>query len=241
MDDPDGGSAEAVAARLLLNGTWESARLRVEEDRALAALAARDGVVIGRDDVQAAVDDYRLRLGLQSKEQTEAWLSDFGLEAAHLTAHCLTLLQRDALLAAVSSGEVREWFEERRGDYDAALLSAISVTSEVQAWVVQASALASPGEFDDLAWECVQADDALPAGGALGWQFRSNLDPAVAAAVFADGSGVVAGPLLVGGVFYVYRVWCRRPAALTRTIAAECRRACLAGRVAAFLSAADAP
>ena len=165
--NPDGRPlvpAVDVASRLLLDGNWNASEAGVREDDAIALLAQTEGIVIEREAEQDAVDAYRARRGLHSGASTRRWLEEHGLEVRPLSGHCRRVLEREALVQAIPSDQIEAWFKSRRADYDAALLSAISVATEPEAWLVHAAAQADPEGFDDLAWSRIQADATLPAG-----------------------------------------------------------------------------
>lgn len=218
-------------ARLHLDGSWASAEAEVSNDISAAALAEREGIRVPREALQAEVDDYRAYRGLLEERATLRWLKSAGVDRKALVAYCRARVQRQLLLAALSAAAVREWFDQHRVDYEAALLSVMSFESESEALQLRTATLGAPHAFDDFAWTRLQADPALPASGALGWRLRRDLPAPVAAAVFAKDAGLVAGPVRYAGSFRLYRIWRRREAELTTAIEAECRADCLAARL----------
>lgn len=220
-----------VMARLHLEGQWDAARARADADAKLRALAEREAIVPSQDMLQRAVDDYRDRRGLHSKDETASWLAEAGLRLNQLVEFVRRRLQYDVMLAAIPTSALRTWFEEHRQDYDAALLSVCSFGSESDAWIARTAAEQSPEAFHDLTWSRPQADPNLPLGGALGWRLRRQLPPGIASRVFDESGDGLVGPILGGSTFYVYRVWERRPASWTPAVELQCRQDYLADQI----------
>ena len=235
--NPSPAGPEQIAARLFLDGTWRNARSRVVWDQAIRALAAADGTVISDEDLQQAVDDYRYRERLSTPEDTQRWLDESGLTLDHLVEYCRTLLQEEGLLAATPRTGIDNWFTDHRADYDAVLISAVTVASEPEGWLARAAAEAEGESFHAVAWVRSQTDRTVPPGGALGWKFRCDLPADVGDALFAEADSALVGPIRAGGSFCLYRVWGRREAALTPAVASRCAMDRLAGRVASWISA----
>jgi hypothetical protein len=106
----------------------------------------------------------------------------------------------------------------------------MSFTNESDAWLARKIAEESLEAFHELAWSRPQVDPRLPLGGALGWRLRRQLPATVASRAFDNGEYLV-GPILGGSIFYLYRVWERRPAELTPAVEAQCRSDYLADRI----------
>ena len=148
-DEPEPGD---VAKRLKLDGSWVSAGVRLSNDARIAVLAHQEDIVVSEDALQEAVDGYRHRRGLHTRETTLDWLEASQLTLEDLTDFCRLRIQRDALLAAIPTTRIRGWFEEHRSDYDAALLSVLSYAAEAEAWLARTAVAESAAAFDDLVW-----------------------------------------------------------------------------------------
>jgi hypothetical protein len=217
-----------VVARTLLDAFRTVAARVVGDCGRIEALASRAGIAVPSEAIERAAAAFGPQREPEPVAVAEAWVGALSASPAALARWSRVRLVREALLAALSSEDVARWFARRRADYDAALLSVLTLATEADAWLARTAAERDPDGFDDLAWSRTQADPTMPPGGALGWRLRRDLPAIVAEAVFGAARTGLTDPVLSDGVFQVHRVWRVRPARRTAVVEAACRADLLA-------------
>ncbi len=175
--------------------------------------AGRLGLAVGTQELQAAADAFRRRHGLNSAEQTNAWLARQRLSVLDLE----DALGRDLLLDKLKDHLCRDrlaaHFAEHRDQYARARLRLIVVQREDLARELRSQLRDEGADFAELA-RAHSLHGSKSQGGALGVVLRRQLPAKVAPAVFAAQPGKVVGPLATPHGFHLVLVEQLQPAEL---------------------------
>jgi parvulin-like peptidyl-prolyl isomerase len=185
--------------------------------------AARLGLAVTAQELQAAADDFRRRRGLASADAAHAWLARERLSAHDLEA----ALERDLLLEKLKDHLTRdclaEHFATHRDGYARARLRQIVVEREDLARELLHQIHDDGADFAELA----RAHSRHPHGaesGSPAQVLRRELSAAVARAVFSARAGDVVGPLATPQGFLLLLVQEQRPGELDDATAALIRQ-----------------
>ena len=163
--------------------------------------------------MQRAADAFRHRHGLQTEDQTRAWLEGQRLSVLDFEATLERDLLLDKLRDRVTRDGIAGQFEAHRDDYALVLLRTIVVPREDIARELLSQIREEGRDFEEVARNYLASS---PSGATIerGWLFRKQLPQAVAEAVFAAGKGQMAGPLATAAGFQLLLVDDIRPAEL---------------------------
>jgi parvulin-like peptidyl-prolyl isomerase len=171
----------------------------------LVQQAGAAGLAVSAEQLQSAADVFRHRQGLNSAEQTNAWLAREGLSVMDLEA----VLERDLLVARlrehVTAPLIEAHFAARRNRYDRVRLSQIVVAREDLARELLTQIHQEGREFAELAREHSLHGPSRDRGGELGVYMREQLPPG-AKAVFTAREGDVIGPMSMSDGFHLFHV-----------------------------------
>jgi parvulin-like peptidyl-prolyl isomerase len=192
-------NSESVSLRELLRfAKWsnESRFIRNAIDAALirqAVLEASIGVT--DDELQQAADSFRTQRDLYDEERTERWLVRHSLSQAEWEAALEDEIIRLKLREVLTTGSVERYFAEQSLSFDTATISRIVVKEENVAKELRAQIVEDDADFYNLARQ--HSIDLLtrPAGGYAGLVRRTEMEPAMEAAVFGTQPGRTVGPI----------------------------------------------
>lgn len=225
-------ASEDVAARLILDGSWDQAALSTGADQALQQLAADEGLTPSADAVAIAVRNFCIARGLSDDAVTREWLESFGLDYEQLVMHCQSQVARNSLLVSIKEFEIKDWFSKNADFYFAYLLSAMAFTHESDAWLAKQEI--NKEQLQDLLWSSPRVDSSLPAGGHLGWQYAKDIPSAVTVQLQKTEASNFAAPLPVNGYFRLYFLWRIRTPVLHNSLQHEIRQDILQSRLAKY-------
>ncbi len=186
---------------------WNDTRLmeQMVDDQLIDEGAERLGVEPAREDVRAAVDEFRAARGLFGAAETTAWMSERGLSRERLE----WIVSRDSAARAlrrhvVSEEQVQARLEAGAAAFDRVHLARIRVYDEDEARTLVAAMRGDASAFFDV------AERRFVAGGKGGDLFavltRSAVSPDQAALLFGAKAGDVIGPVPSGVGFDVVRI-----------------------------------
>jgi len=163
------------------------------------------GLAVSTEQLQSAADAFRRRQGLNSAEQTNAWLAREGLSVMNLEA----VLERDLLVARlrehVTAPLIEGHFAAHRDRYDRVRLGLIVVARADLARELLTQIREEGRDFAELAREHSLHGPSRDRGGELGVLLRRQLPPG-AEAVFTAREGEVIGPVALPDGFHLFRV-----------------------------------
>ena len=228
-------ASEDVAARLILDGSWDHAALSTGADNALQQLATDEGLVPSADAVALSVRNFCTARGLKDESVTREWLESFGLDYEQLVMHCQIQVARNSLLVSIKESEINDWFNKHADLYRAYLLSAIAFTHESDAWLARQEI--NKEQLQELLWSTPLVDPSLPAGGHLGWQYAKDIPAAVTTQLQQTEVSNFTPPMLVNGYFRLYFLWRTRSPVLHNSLQQEIRQGILQSRLAKYQQA----
>ncbi|HSB27248.1 MAG TPA: peptidylprolyl isomerase [Pyrinomonadaceae bacterium] len=192
-------NGESVSLRQVLRfAKWgnESRFLRNAADAVLIRQAMLEaGIGVTDEEVQRAADSFRAKRDLYDEKRTERWLAKHYLSQAEWETLLEDEIMRAKLRDALTTSRVEQYFAEQRLSFDAATISRIVVKEENVARELRAQIIEDDEDFYSLARK--HSIDMLtrPAGGYSGLVRRSEMEPAMEAAVFGTQPGKSVGPI----------------------------------------------
>ena len=157
--------------------------------------AAAAGISVTNEEIQQAADSFRVKRDLCDQKRTSRWLA----------RHCLSQTEWESLLEdeiirmklrdVMTDGRVERFFAEQRLSFDAATISRIVVKEESVARELRAQIVEDDADFYSLARKHSIDMSTRPAGGYAGMVRRSEMEPAMEAAVFGAEPGKTVGPI----------------------------------------------
>lgn len=174
-------------------------------------------ITISQEELQAAVNDWRVENELYQASEVEEWLAERSLSTSDLADYARMKLLRVRVREHVASGNVERYFAEHRSEFDAVAISQILVNERGLARELRFKTMEGT-EFFLLAREYSADEQSRLAGGFVGRKERKQLPRAVAAQAFGSVAGTVIGPLEIDKQFYVIKVEEIYPAELNADI-----------------------
>jgi parvulin-like peptidyl-prolyl isomerase len=166
-----------------------------EIEQVLLNQAARElGIEATDEELQAAVDEFRLHQGLYSAVDTTAWLERTGIDLDDLEDLLAARIIGYKIRETVARGGVEKYFTENILSFESALLSHLVMAEEGEIRELKCEIAEEGADFNRLAREYSIDETTRLAGGFMGSVARSALDPEAEAAVFGASAGEVVGP-----------------------------------------------
>lgn len=183
----------------------------------LVTRARRANLTVTDKELQEAADNFRLRNGMASSEQTTAWFQKEAITSEDFA----TGLERDLLVEklrrAVADPQVQKVFDANTARFARVKLKRILLASEPEAREVVEQLTNGRATFEDVA-RARSLDLATKAsGGDAGIVRRVDLGQ-LGDAIFGAEAGKVVGPVQAGQGFLVFRVEEFLPAELDEAV-----------------------
>jgi len=173
----------------------ESRFIRKAADAMLIRQAALDAeITVANEEMQQAADSFRAKRDLCDQKRTNRWLARHYLSQAEWETLLEDEIIRMKLCDVVTAGRVEKYFAEQRLLFDAATISRIVVKEENVARELRAQIVEDDADFYSLARKHSIDMSTRPAGGYSGLVRRSEMEPAMEAAVFGAQAGKTVGP-----------------------------------------------
>jgi putative peptide maturation system protein len=183
-----------VLKRAKLKGT-----LQLIEDGINAALiqqaAEQRGIDVSDEELQQAADEYRAANDLHDAETTQVWLESKNLSYEDWESLLEYQVNERKLREALTAGLVEQRFAEQRLSFDKAAISRLVLSDEGVARELRAQIIEDGADFHALAREYSSHAATRLAGGYAGLMVRTEMEPALEAAVFGAQPGKVVGPI----------------------------------------------
>lgn len=160
--------------------------------------AAKRGIEVTGEELQAEADRFRAERELFDAEATEAWLAGSRLSFADWESCLEERITARKLREALTAGKVEEHFAVNRLSFDEADISRIVVGDEGVAQELRAQIVDDAADFHALARRHSLDAATRPAGGYAGTVRRSDLEAAAEAAIFGAQPETVLGPFKEG-------------------------------------------
>ncbi len=157
--------------------------------------AQQRGIEVSDEELQQAADNYRTANDLHDAEITEAWLQARRLSYEDWEALLEYQVMERKLGDALTAGLVEQRFAEQRLSFDKAAISRLVLNEEGVARELRAQIIEDGADFHALAREHSTHVETRPAGGYAGLIVRTDMEPALEAAVFGAQPGKIVGPI----------------------------------------------
>ncbi len=171
----------------------------------IAAYAQEHQLTVSPEELQKAVDDWRVENELYQASEVKEWLAERSLSTSDLADYARMKIVKDLVCEHVAAGKVERYFTEQRSEFDAVAFAQIVVNERGIARELTFKAQEG-AEFFLLAREYSTDEQSRLAGGFVGRRERMQLPRAVVAQAFGSVSGTVIGPLEIDKQFYVIKV-----------------------------------
>lgn len=189
----------------------------------ITSFAEENGIAAGQEEIQEAVNDWRVVNGLYQASEVANWLTERALSMADLAEFARMKALKERVRHHVVAGKVERYFTEHRSRFEAVALSQIVVNERGLARELRFKTL--EGEpFYVLARAYSIDESSRLAGGYIGRKERAQLPKAIEAQAFGVALGKIAGPLEIDNKFYVIKVEEIYPAELNEDTRARIER-----------------
>ncbi len=162
---------------------------------------------ISTEDLQAACDRYRERLGLHEAAGTRNWLQNMGVAVDDFETHMETQLMVERVRQTVASPEkVAAYFEKHRKELDRFIVSHIVLAEAGRASVIKSDIEEEGLDFGELARAHSLNALTRPMGGFIGPVSRKELEKMLETAVGDPAPGDLIGPLKTGKLYQIIQI-----------------------------------
>lgn len=215
-------SLAAVLRSAAIRGTFGAINDYVS-DALVASFADNNGITVGQEEIQEAVDEWRVANGFYQASELANWLKDHGLSMSDLADFARMKALEERVRQHVGAGKVDRYFTEHKSSFEAVALSQIVVNERGLARELRFKTM--EGEpFYMLARAYSIDEPSRLAGGYIGRKERTQLPKAIEVQAFGQVSGTIAGPLEIDKQFYVIKVEEVYPAELNGDIRSRIER-----------------
>ena len=175
-------------------------------------------IELSDEELQVAMDGFRRAHRLYTGAETRRWMGLRGLNQERLENYVADQAVVAKLRQRIAEGQVQEYFEEYRADFDTARLARLDIPEEAHA--LRALELIRGGRltfYEAAELEFTRGETARSSSmrSLLAMVTRREAGPEVADAVFAAQPGDVVGPLKTETGYAIMRVlWFPPPASM---------------------------
>jgi parvulin-like peptidyl-prolyl isomerase len=167
------------------------------------------------EDLQAAIDQFRLNQGLYSASDTTAWLKRAGIELDDLEDLFAAKIIGGKIRGTISRDAIEKYFSENILSFESALLSCLVMAEEGEIQELKYQIEEEGADFNSLAREYSIDESTRLAGGFMGRVARSALEPETEAAVFGASEGETIGPFQADQGYQLIKIEKKEKPALT--------------------------
>jgi parvulin-like peptidyl-prolyl isomerase len=171
----------------------------------IAAYAQEHQLTASPEEIQTAVNDWRIEYELYQASEVEDWLAERSLSTSDLAEYARMKLLMVRVREHVASGKVERYFAEHRSEFDAVALSQIFLNERALARELRFKTMEG-AEFFLLAREYSTDELSRLAGGFVGRRERKELPREIYTQAFGAVAGTVIGPIEIDKQFYVIKV-----------------------------------
>jgi len=171
----------------------------------IISFAEENGIAAGQEEIQEAVNDWRVVNGLYQASEVTNWLTERALTMDDLAEFARMKALKERVRQHVVTGKAERYFTEHRSRFEAVALSQIVVNERGLARELRFKLL--EGEPLYMLARAYSIDESSRlAGGYIGRKERTQLPEAIEAQAFGAAPGTIAGPLEIDKQFYVIKV-----------------------------------
>jgi hypothetical protein len=161
----------------------------------LREYAAREGTANTDRELQVAFDELRYRHDLISVEATEQWLRNTSQTLQSVQNGLDLQILQNKIVGGLPEETLRAYYADHVLDFEFVRLYSIRLVSESLAAELLAQIREEGANFHVLAMEHSTDEETRHQGGWVGARTRTELTPAIAAAVFGQPQGAIVGPV----------------------------------------------
>lgn len=171
----------------------------------VTSFAEENGIAVGQEEIQEAVNEWRVMNGLYQASDVANWLTERALSMADLAEFARMNALKERVRQHVTAGKAERYFTEYRSLFEAVALSQIVVNERGLARELRFKALEGAPFYTLVRAYSIDESSRL-AGGYIGRKERAQLPKAIEAQAFGAAPGTIAGPLEIEKKFYVIKV-----------------------------------
>ncbi|THF72804.1 peptidylprolyl isomerase [Cohnella fermenti] len=171
----------------------------------VASFAEENGIAVGQEEIQEAVNDWRVGNGLYQASEAANWLAERALSMADLAEFARMQALTERVRKHVTAGKVERYFTEHRSLFEAVTLSQLVVNERGLARELRFKALEGELFYTLVRTYSIDESSRL-AGGYIGRKERAQLPKAIEAQAFGAAPEAIVGPLEIDKKFYVIKV-----------------------------------
>lgn len=190
----------------------------------LVQRARRAGLSINDQELQQAADNFRLKNGMASAEQTTQWFNREAITSDDFAAGLERDLLVEKLRQAIANPRLQEVFDANTARFARVRLKRILVTTEPEAREIVENINSGRATFEDLARQKSLDLITRNVGGEAGIVRRIDLAQQLGDAVFSTEAGKLVGPVQAGQGFLVFKVEEFLPAVMDENIKTGLRK-----------------
>ena len=173
----------------------------------LGNIAQELGVSVSDQELQTAVDKFRMEKGLISAEETNEWLRENAFTIEDFEQKLEYDLLKEKVRAQVATPEAcNKYFAENMLLFEQAKIAQVVVNDQGLAEEIKLQLDEGEAEFADLASKYSTDPGTRDKGGYAGMVVRNDLPDEVEVLVFADDAAGLIGPVKAGGGYYIVKV-----------------------------------
>jgi parvulin-like peptidyl-prolyl isomerase len=190
----------------------------------LVQRARRAGLSVNDQELQQAADNFRLKNGMASSEQTTQWFNREAITADDFAAGLERDLLVDKLRKTISEPKLEEVFNANTARFARVRLKRLLVTTEAEARDVIDEVSNGRSTFEEQSRQKSLDLITKNVGGDAGIVRRVDLAQPLGDAIFSTEAGKMVGPVQAGQGFLVFRVEEFLPALLDENIKTGLRK-----------------
>lgn len=190
----------------------------------LVQRARRAGLSINDQELQQAADNFRLKNGMASAEQTSQWFTREAITSDDFAAGLERDLLVEKLRQTIANPRLQEVFDANTARFARVRLKRIMVATEQEAREIIESVNNGQSTFEDQARQKSLDLITRNVGGEAGIVRRIDLAQQLGDAIFGTEVGKLVGPVQAGQGFLVFRVEEFLPAVMDENIKAGLRK-----------------
>jgi len=190
----------------------------------LVQRARRAGLSINDQELQQAADNFRLKNGMASAEQTSQWFAREAITSDDFAAGLERDLLVEKLRQTIANPRLQEVFDANTARFARVRLKRIMVSTEQEAREIIESINNGQSTFEDQARQKSLDLVTRNVGGEAGIVRRIDLAQPLGDAVFSTEAGKLVGPVQAGQGFLVFRVEEFLPAVMDENIKTGLRK-----------------
>lgn len=199
-------SPQDMFDQLRLFGQIPTIKEKIIQCEVITRTAVEANITVEPDELQQAVDSWRLMNQLDSVEATQLWLQNHLLSLEEF-GKLISATVLSAKLAQHLFGEkIEPYFLDYQLDYMQAAIYEIILDDEDMAMELSYAMYEGEISFFDAAYQYIQDPELSRRGGYKGAIYRKDLKPEVSAAVFAATPPQILKPIITSSGVHLIKV-----------------------------------